>query len=161
MIFTNNPGRNSVWIVMHPSIHLRMELDGSEVKIDDRVVLGHASTNKCLSVNEERSNRYLNELVALAVHALCWFRSPYGREYELICELSTANNDSYKSPIFWRFQTQSAYWDTRWHFKSNSLLPKIPFVTVCVCVFFDFDENKCSRLWPRVTIWWNWLMPKN
>ncbi|CAF1021657.1 unnamed protein product [Rotaria magnacalcarata] len=92
VIFTNNPGRNSVWIVMHPSIHLRMELDGSEVKIDDKVVLAHASTNKCLSINEEHSNR-----------------SSYGQEYELICELSTASIASYKSPILWKFQTQSAY----------------------------------------------------
>jgi hypothetical protein len=57
VVFTNNPSRNSVWIVMHPNINLRMELDGSEVKIDDRIVLGHASTNKCLSVNEEQLNR--------------------------------------------------------------------------------------------------------
>ena len=57
VVFSNNPGRNSVWIVMHPGIHLRMELDGSEVRIDDRVVLAHAATNKCLSVNEEHSNR--------------------------------------------------------------------------------------------------------
>ncbi|CAF2509859.1 unnamed protein product [Rotaria sp. Silwood2] len=92
VIFTNNPGRNSVWIVMHPSIHLRMELDGSEVKIDDKVVLAHASTNKCLSVNEEHSNR-----------------SSYGHEYELICELSTGSISSYNSPILWKFQTQSAY----------------------------------------------------
>lgn len=42
---------------MHPSIHLRMELDGSEVKIDDKVVLAQASTNKCLSVNEEQMMR--------------------------------------------------------------------------------------------------------
>ena len=42
---------------MHPSIHLRMELDGSEVRIDDKVVLAHASSNKCLSVNEEHSYR--------------------------------------------------------------------------------------------------------
>ncbi len=42
---------------MHPGIHLRMEFDGSNVKIDDTIVLAHASTNKCLSVNEEHSNR--------------------------------------------------------------------------------------------------------
>ncbi len=77
---------------MHPTIHLRMELDGSEVKIDDKILLAHASTNKCLSVNEEHSNR-----------------SPYGREYELMCELSTEHLLSYKSPILWKFQTQSAY----------------------------------------------------
>ncbi|CAF4913935.1 unnamed protein product, partial [Rotaria socialis] len=88
---TTRAGR-TVWIVMHPTIHLRMELDGSEVKIDDKVVLAHASTNKCLSINEEHSNR-----------------SAYGREYELICELSTASIASYKSPILWKFQTQSAY----------------------------------------------------
>ncbi len=57
VIFTNNPGRNSIWIVMHPTIHLRMEFDGSEVKIDDKFVLAHASTNKCLSVNKDYSNR--------------------------------------------------------------------------------------------------------
>jgi hypothetical protein len=37
------------------------------------------------------------------------FRSPYGREYELICELSTAHLLSYKSPILWKFQTRPAY----------------------------------------------------
>jgi hypothetical protein len=42
---------------MHPSIHLRMELDGSEIKIDDKIILAHASTNKCLSVNDKHSNR--------------------------------------------------------------------------------------------------------
>ncbi len=42
---------------MHPGMHLRMELDGTEVKIDDKIILGHASTNKCLSINEDHSNR--------------------------------------------------------------------------------------------------------
>ncbi|CAF0778427.1 unnamed protein product [Adineta steineri] len=92
VIFTNNRNRDSIWVIMHPSSHLRLEFEGTEVKIDDKVVLAHASSNKCLSVNEEHSNR-----------------SPYGREYELLCELSTGSNSSYKSPILWKFQTQSAY----------------------------------------------------
>ncbi|CAF1315388.1 unnamed protein product [Rotaria magnacalcarata] len=92
VIFTNNKTRNSVWIVMHPNINARLEFDGSDVKIDDKVVLAHASTNKCLSVDVEHSNR-----------------SPYGREHELLCELSTGNFATYKAPILWKFQTQSAY----------------------------------------------------
>ncbi|CAF3693467.1 unnamed protein product [Rotaria sp. Silwood1] len=92
VIFTNNKNRNSIWIVMHPNINLRLEFDGSEVKIDDKIVLAHASTNKCLSVNSEHSNK-----------------SPYGREYELLCELSTGSFAAYKAPILWKFQTQSAY----------------------------------------------------
>ncbi|CAF4891635.1 unnamed protein product, partial [Rotaria magnacalcarata] len=35
--------------------------------------------------------------------------SPYGREHELLCELSTGNFATYKAPILWKFQTQSAY----------------------------------------------------
>ncbi|CAF0929509.1 unnamed protein product [Rotaria sordida] len=92
VIFTNNQNRNSVWIVTHSNINLRLEFDGSEVKIDNKIVLTHAATNKCLSVNPEHSNR-----------------SPYGREYELLCELSTGNIAAYKAPILWKFQTQSAY----------------------------------------------------
>ncbi|CAF0833383.1 unnamed protein product [Adineta ricciae] len=92
VIFTNHRNRSSVWVVLHPSSHLRLEFEGSEVKIDDKVVLAHAPTNKCLSVNGEHSNR-----------------SPYGREYELLCELSTGSHASYKSPILWKFQTQPAY----------------------------------------------------
>jgi hypothetical protein len=42
---------------MHPGMHLRMELDGTEVKIDDKILLAHSSTNKCLSVNADHSNR--------------------------------------------------------------------------------------------------------
>jgi hypothetical protein len=34
-----------------------MEFDGSEIKIDDKIILAHASTNKCLSVNDKHLNR--------------------------------------------------------------------------------------------------------
>jgi hypothetical protein len=33
VIFTNHRTRSSIWIVMHPSSHLRLEFDGSEVKV--------------------------------------------------------------------------------------------------------------------------------
>jgi hypothetical protein len=36
-------------------------------------------------------------------------RSAYGREYELLCELSPGQLATYKAPIFWKFQTQSSY----------------------------------------------------
>jgi len=36
-------------------------------------------------------------------------RSPYGREYELLCELSPGNLATYKAPILWKFQTQPSY----------------------------------------------------
>jgi hypothetical protein len=32
------------------------------VKSNDKIILTHASTNKCLSVNEEHSNRYIEKL---------------------------------------------------------------------------------------------------
>lgn len=92
VIFTNRPSRNSIWMVTHPNNQLRLEFDGSEVKTNERILLTHASTNKCLSVNEEHSNR-----------------SPYGREYELLCELSPNSLSTLKSPVLWACQTQSSY----------------------------------------------------
>jgi len=92
VIFTNDKNRDSVWTVMHPSSHLRIEFDGTEVKANDKIVLAHSQTNKCLSVNNQHSNK-----------------SPYGREFEIMCELSTGNLSAYKSPILWTFTTQSSY----------------------------------------------------
>ena len=57
VILTNQPNRSSVWQLIHPSLHLRLEFDGTEIKAKDPVLLVHAATNRCLSVNEEHSNR--------------------------------------------------------------------------------------------------------
>jgi len=78
------------------------------VKSNDKIILTHSSTNKCLSVNEEHSNRYIKiKRIKFDFHFNS--RSPYGREYELLCELSPGNLATYKAPIFWKFQTQSSY----------------------------------------------------
>ncbi|CAF0828358.1 unnamed protein product [Didymodactylos carnosus] len=41
--------------------------------------------------------------------ALIIQKSPYGREFEIMCELSTGSLSAYKSPILWTFTTQSSY----------------------------------------------------
>jgi hypothetical protein len=68
----------------------------------------HQQINVYLLMKNNRIGRFLfsKEILFFFIDL---FRSPYGREYELMCELSTAHLLSYKSPILWKFQTQSAY----------------------------------------------------
>ncbi len=67
----------------------------------------HQQINVYLLMKIIQIGRYFQ--INLFIYLNNLFRSPYGREYEIICELSTANRLSYKSPILWKFQTQSAY----------------------------------------------------
>lgn len=59
VIVTEHQTRANVWLVTHPNINLRLEFEGNNVKLNEKILLVHAATNRCLSVNEEVSHRFV------------------------------------------------------------------------------------------------------